>query len=95
MHAIAYLIWGRTMNITRPEQLSNLIKEHRKKTGLTQKEVSDLIGIRPATVSDFENKAESSKLETLFKILAALNLQLDVSSRDSNEHKENQLDENW
>ncbi|GGD70197.1 helix-turn-helix domain-containing protein [Lacimicrobium alkaliphilum] len=69
------------MNITRPEQLSTYIKEQRKKAGMTQKQVSDRVGIRIATISDFENKPESCKLETFFKILAALDLQLDVTPR--------------
>ncbi len=69
------------MNITRPDQLANCIKAYRKQAGLSQKQVAELIGIRVATLSDFENKPESSKLETFFKILAALELQLDVSSR--------------
>lgn len=67
------------MNITRPEQLSTYVREYRKKAGMTLKDVSELIGIRIATISDFENKPESCKLETFFKILAALNLQLEVS----------------
>jgi HTH-type transcriptional regulator / antitoxin HipB len=69
------------MNITRPEQLSTYIKERRKKAGMTQKQVSDRVGIRIATISDFENKPESCKLETFFKILAALDLQLDITPR--------------
>lgn len=69
------------MNITRPEQLSTYIREQRKKAGMTQKQVSDRVGIRIATISDFENKPESCKLETFFKILAALNLQLDITPR--------------
>lgn len=69
------------MDITRPEQLSTYIKEQRKKAGMTQKQVSDRVGIRIATISDFENKPESCKLETFFKILAALDLQLDITPR--------------
>lgn len=88
------------MNITRPEQLSTYIKEQRNKAGLTQKEVSERIGIRIATLSDFENKPESCKLETFFKILAALNLQLDISSRINSSGKqsdntEEQWNEGW
>ncbi|PTB84984.1 transcriptional regulator, partial [Pseudidiomarina aestuarii] len=59
------------MNITRPEQLSTFIKEYRKQQQLTQSDVAKLIGIRVATISDFENNPKSSKLETFFKILAA------------------------
>ncbi|MCB5228386.1 helix-turn-helix domain-containing protein [Alishewanella sp. 16-MA] len=69
------------MPITRPEQLSTLIKIHRKKHGVTQAEIAQLVGLRVATISDFENKPESCKLATFFKILAALQLQLDISPR--------------
>ncbi|MCF4010597.1 helix-turn-helix domain-containing protein [Rheinheimera sp. UJ63] len=69
------------MPITRPEQLSTLIKIYRKKHGVTQAEIAQLVGLRVATISDFENKPESCKLATFFKILAALQLQLDISPR--------------
>ena len=71
------------MQITRPEQLSTLIKAYRKKHGVTQAEIAQLVGLRVATVSDFENKPESCKLVTFFKILAALQLQLNISPRDT------------
>ncbi|TDP32214.1 HTH-type transcriptional regulator/antitoxin HipB [Idiomarina aquatica] len=71
------------MNITRPEQLSAFIKDYRSKSGLTQSDIAKLVGIRVATVSDFENKPQSCKLETFFKILAALNLKIDINTRDA------------
>jgi len=84
------------MNITRPQQLSTFIKEHRKKNGITQAEIATLVGIRVATISDFENKPESCKLETFFKILAALNLQMSVTTRDhALNDKQNQWTEGW
>lgn len=83
------------MNITRPEQLSTFIKEQRKKAGMTQKQVSQLVGIRVATISDFENKPESCKLETFFKILAALNLQLDVTSRNKDVSHKSDNTKSW
>ncbi|CUS47716.1 MAG: toxin-antitoxin system HipB family transcriptional regulator antidote component [Idiomarinaceae bacterium HL-53] len=80
------------MNITRPQQLSTFIKEHRKKHGITQAKIAELVGIRVATISDFENKPESCKLETFFKILAALNLQMGVTTR---EHAPNDPQDQW
>ena len=71
------------MQITRPEQLSTLIKAYRKQHGVTQAEIAQLVGLRVATISDFENKPESCKLATFFKILAALQLQLDISPRET------------
>jgi HTH-type transcriptional regulator/antitoxin HipB len=84
------------MNITRPEQLSTLIKTYRKKHGVTQAEIAQLVGLRVATISDFENKPESCKLATFFKILAALQLQLDITSREhQSAADQNQWQEGW
>lgn len=84
------------MNITRPEQLSTLIKAYRKKHGVTQAEIAQLVGLRVATISDFENKPESCKLATFFKILAALQLQLDITSREPPSAADhNQWQEGW
>lgn len=71
------------MNITRTEQLSALIKTYRKKHGLTQADIAQVVGLRVATISDFENKPQSCKLATFFKILAALQLQLDITPRET------------
>ncbi|EIW87988.1 hypothetical protein AGRI_12321 [Alishewanella agri BL06] len=69
------------MHITRPEQLSTFVKEYRKRHSLTQADIAKQVGLRVATISDFENKPESCKLATFFKILAALQLQLALSPR--------------
>ncbi len=84
------------MNITRAEQLSALIKAYRKKHGLTQADIAQLVGLRVATISDFENKPQSCKLATLFKILAALQLQLDITPRTSaTDTNQEQWQEGW
>jgi HTH-type transcriptional regulator/antitoxin HipB len=44
------------VQITRTEQLSTLIKAYRKKHGITQTVISQLVGLRVATTSDSENK---------------------------------------
>lgn len=46
-----------------------------------QADISKQVGLRVTTISDFETKPESCKLGTFFKILAALQLQLEVTSR--------------
>lgn len=84
------------MQITRPEQLCTLIKVYRKRHGVTQAEIAQLVGLRVATISDFENKPESCKLATFFKILAALQLQLDICPRDkSAEPDQSEWQEGW
>ncbi len=84
------------MNITRPEQLSTFVKEYRVSLNLTQADVAKLVGIRVATVSNFENRPESCKLETVFKILSALNLKFDISARNESQPSDaEQWHEGW
>lgn len=71
------------MKITSPTSLAYAIKDHRKINKLTQTKTAELIGIKQTTVSDFENRPESTKLETLFKILSALDLELHVVKKGS------------
>lgn len=69
------------MRITSAAALANAVRNQRKLVQKTQRETADLVGIKQTTVSDFELKPESTKLDTLFKILAALDLELHVSKR--------------
>jgi len=71
------------MKVTSPALLAATIRDQRKISKLTQTETAKQVGIKQTTVSDFENRPESTKLETLFKILAALDLELHVTKRGS------------
>ncbi|NIH20292.1 helix-turn-helix domain-containing protein [Morganella morganii] len=71
------------MEVTSLAALTNTVKDHRKISKMSQTQTAELIGIKQTTVSDFENKPESTKLGTLFKILAALDLELHVTKRGS------------
>ncbi|MEM8180555.1 helix-turn-helix domain-containing protein [Morganella morganii subsp. sibonii] len=71
------------MKVTSPATLANAVRDQRKISKMNQTQTAELIGIKQTTVSDFENKPESTKLETLFKILAALDLELHVTKRGS------------
>lgn len=73
------------MKITTNKMLANEIRNYRIKENLTQTDISKLIGIRQTTVSAFENTPDSTKLETLFKILYALDLELSIKKRGSKE----------
>jgi HTH-type transcriptional regulator / antitoxin HipB len=66
------------MLIHSPTELAEFTRDHRKGLHLSQAEVSDRVGLRQETVSGFENKPESTKLATLFKLLSALDLELHV-----------------
>lgn len=66
------------MLIHNPDDLSAFVRTHRKSQGLSQAEVADRVGLKQATVSEFENKSEGTKLDTLFRILSAANLECHI-----------------
>lgn len=67
----------------------------RKKQGLSQLEVGKLVGLAQKTISGFENKPESTQLETLFRILSALNLDVKISSKNGVENKSSEWKNEW
>ncbi|MBA0219641.1 MULTISPECIES: helix-turn-helix domain-containing protein [Pectobacterium] len=70
------------MKITNSKQLSSYLKDVRITQKLSQGKVASKVGIRQDTVSSFEQHPDSTKLETFFKILSALNLELTVTLRN-------------
>ncbi|WP_346348078.1 helix-turn-helix domain-containing protein [Shewanella abyssi] len=64
------------------KQLSAYLKDVRLNIKLSQGKVASKVGIRQDTISSFEQNPDPTKLETLFKILSALNLELDIKVRN-------------
>lgn len=56
--------------------LAKMIKEHRKKSGLTQAGLAGLAGCGKTAVFDIEHGKETIQLDTLQKILAVLNIKI-------------------
>ncbi|MDE9458194.1 helix-turn-helix domain-containing protein [Xenorhabdus bovienii] len=73
------------MKVTNSKQLSVYLKDVRLTQKLSQGKVASKVGIRQDTVSSFEQHPDSTKLETFFKILSALNLELDIRLRNATE----------
>lgn len=65
------------MNI---DQLSEVIKLHRKKSGLTQKGLADLAGVGKTVIYDIEKGKETIQLDTIKKILSVLNIKIKFES---------------
>lgn len=61
-------------------ELNEIIKYHRKKSGLTQKSLADLAGVGKTVVFDIEKGKTSIQYDTLVKILDALNIKINYSS---------------
>lgn len=69
------------MKITSAKQLSTVLKEHRTQSKQSQTDVAKNVGLRQDTVSNFERNPESTKLATLFRLLASMELELEVHPR--------------
>jgi len=82
------------VRITSPEMLAQALKNIRKERQLSQSMVADNVGLKQATLSGFENKPEASRVETLFKLLTALDLELHLSECDT-KNAEAGWDQEW
>ena len=63
------------------KDIGHAIRETRKRKKLTQGELATMSGIWQETISKIENGVASTKLETIFDLMAALDLELTVSNR--------------
>ena len=63
-----------------PKILATVIREHRKIAGLSQLQLAELAGVGKTVVFDVEKGKETIKLDTLRKILAALNIKVQLTS---------------
>ncbi|MFT4926589.1 MAG: HTH-type transcriptional regulator/antitoxin HipB [Phenylobacterium sp.] len=82
------------MQITSASMLANVLRDQRKNKKISQSEAAKTVGIKQTTISAFENSPESTKLATLFKLLAALDLELSVNPRSA-ESNTSQWTEEW
>jgi len=62
------------------KQISRIVIFHRKKSGLTQKQLADIAGVGKTALFDVEKGKETVRLNTLIKILSALNIKLNLHS---------------
>jgi y4mF family transcriptional regulator len=58
------------------EDLAAAIRFHRKKSGLSQIELARIAGVGKTVVFDLEKSKQSVQLDTLLKVLGALNIQI-------------------
>jgi HTH-type transcriptional regulator/antitoxin HipB len=70
-----------------PKSLGSAIKRQRKAKKLTQTEVGRSFKIEQSTVSAIEQGVPGTRLETLFRMLAALELEIVVRSKKSTRDK--------
>ena len=64
-----------------PKNIGHAIREARKAKSLTQTDLAAMSGVWQETISKIENGSGGTKLETIFALIAALDLELTVTER--------------
>ena len=68
--------------ITSAQSLGALIRDDRKKQGLTQIELGKMTGLNQTTLSLIEKGKPSVQLQTILVLLSALHLNIQVGPRE-------------
>jgi HTH-type transcriptional regulator/antitoxin HipB len=68
-------------SIKTPKQLGSVLQGFRRERGLTQTKVGSRVGLAQKAVSKIELAPERAGLNLIFKVLAALDLELVVRPR--------------
>lgn len=64
-----------------PRQLGQILRGQRKSQKLTQKDAAKPVGLLPKTISKLELAPETATIESLFKLMSALQLELVVRTK--------------
>jgi HTH-type transcriptional regulator/antitoxin HipB len=86
------------MLIHSPNDLARHYRDLRKHRRISQSAIAAETALRQDTVSKFELKADNVRLDTLFRLLAALDLELHVEPKakaDSDGKEQNGWTESW
>lgn len=77
-----------------PLQLGQILRGFRKQAQLTQVSMADQSGLLQKTISTLESDASQTRVDTLYKALAALDLELVIQKRP-NPEEQHQPDAEW
>lgn len=64
-----------------PQQIGNLIQRTRRNRGMSQSDLGNRTGLRQSTISLIEQGNAATKLGTVLKVLAALDLEFRITAR--------------
>ena len=67
--------------VTSPKILGQLLKSARIKKGLTQDQTGNLVRITQAMVSRIERGESNARIDTVFRLLSALEMEIAVNFR--------------
>lgn len=63
------------------KDIGNVLRNARKAKGLTQGELANRAGVWQRTISNIETSTSGAKLDTVFDLLAALDLEIHIVPR--------------
>lgn len=69
------------------QQLGSVLQGYRRERGLTQKAVGDKVGLAQKAVSKIELAPERAGVSLIFKLLAALDLELVVRAKGTRDRR--------
>ncbi|MBN1957582.1 MAG: helix-turn-helix transcriptional regulator [Desulfuromonadales bacterium] len=75
-------------NISNPEQLGALIRQVRKRQGITQEDLSSLVGVGPRLIGEIERGKPTAEIGKVFQLLAGLGLVISIAPRTTRDHRE-------
>ncbi|MGO2324460.1 MULTISPECIES: type II toxin-antitoxin system antitoxin HipB [Vibrio] len=78
-----------------PKQLADMMLLIRQKNGWTQLELAKKVGIKQATISNFENNPNKTTLSTFFKLAQAMDISLIIQEKSQLASSDVNDDENW
>ncbi|MDN2480444.1 type II toxin-antitoxin system antitoxin HipB [Vibrio agarivorans] len=78
-----------------PKQLADMMLLIRQNNGWTQSELAKRVGIKQATISNFENNPDKTTLSTFFKLIQAMELTLSIQEKAQVSSQDSQDDQNW
>jgi len=74
-------------NIAIVQQLSSLLKNMRKQSGMTQKDMGEKLGITQRRVAAIEASPESARFERILQMLSVLDADLVIRERSRETNK--------
>jgi len=63
-----------------PSEIGETVRFHRKKSGLTQKELALIAGVGKTVVFDVEKGKETVQINSILKILSVLNIKVELKN---------------
>jgi HTH-type transcriptional regulator/antitoxin HipB len=69
------------MIVTRVEEIGELVRNHRKETGLTQRRTSGLAGVGVRFMGELERGKSTVELGRVLQVLDALGLEVHIQPR--------------